>query len=235
VQLDRDSIQRTDFPATRKGYDREAVDSHLHRLADAVEELKRGPGPDAARLAGAAADQVRTIVEAAERSAAEIAARAEQDANTTRDEATAEAERRLELVEQAKERLLERAAEVEGEVDRLLEMLRAGAASLESEVEATRSTLVQASAPAEPPSEPEPPAEPEPGSEEEAEAAAALADAGLPIEPAPAGDGTEAARVVALNMALNGTSRDETARYLADNFDLADPDALLDEVYARAQ
>jgi hypothetical protein len=45
--------------------------------------------------------------------------------------------------------------------------------------------------------------------------------------------GAEGARLIALNMALNGTPRDETARYLSQNFDLDDQDALLDEVYAR--
>ena len=35
-------------------------------------------------------------------------------------------------------------------------------------------------------------------------------------------------------MALNGTPREETAAYLAENFDLPDQDALLDEVYSRA-
>jgi hypothetical protein len=35
-------------------------------------------------------------------------------------------------------------------------------------------------------------------------------------------------------MALDGTPRDETARYLRENFELEDPDGLLDEVYARA-
>jgi hypothetical protein len=49
----------------------------------------------------------------------------------------------------------------------------------------------------------------------------------------PAGVGHEGARVIALNMALNGASREETARYLSENFELDDPDALLDEVYAR--
>jgi hypothetical protein len=34
-------------------------------------------------------------------------------------------------------------------------------------------------------------------------------------------------------MALNGTPRDETARYLSQNFELDDQDGLLDEVYAR--
>jgi DivIVA domain-containing protein len=45
--------------------------------------------------------------------------------------------------------------------------------------------------------------------------------------------GAEGARLIALNMALNGTPRDETARYLSQNFDLEDQDSLLDEVYAR--
>ena len=62
-----------------------------------------------------------------------------------------------------------------------------------------------------------------------------------PAEPGPAGapsDGAtdlEAARLVALNMALNGSPRDETDRYLAENFDLADRSALLDEVYASVE
>ena len=34
-------------------------------------------------------------------------------------------------------------------------------------------------------------------------------------------------------MALNGTPREETASYLAENFDLDDADAILDDVYAR--
>ena len=36
-------------------------------------------------------------------------------------------------------------------------------------------------------------------------------------------------------MALNGTPRDETARYLSENFHLADSDELLDEVYASVE
>ena len=47
------------------------------------------------------------------------------------------------------------------------------------------------------------------------------------------GDGAEGARLIALNMALNGTAREETATYLAENFDLDDPDSLLDDVYDR--
>ncbi len=42
----------------------------------------------------------------------------------------------------------------------------------------------------------------------------------------------DGARLVALNMALNGDSREDTGRYLAENFELAEPERLLDEVYA---
>jgi cell division septum initiation protein DivIVA len=42
----------------------------------------------------------------------------------------------------------------------------------------------------------------------------------------------EGARLIALNMALNGEPREATDRYLAENFDLSDRAGLLDEVYA---
>jgi hypothetical protein len=53
-------------------------------------------------------------------------------------------------------------------------------------------------------------------------------------EAAPEAAAPEGARVLALKMALDGTPRDETARYLRENFKLDDPEALLDEVYAKA-
>ena len=46
--------------------------------------------------------------------------------------------------------------------------------------------------------------------------------------------GEQGARIIALNMALRGTPRDETAEYLAANFEIADRETLLDEVYGRA-
>jgi hypothetical protein len=42
------------------------------------------------------------------------------------------------------------------------------------------------------------------------------------------------ARLVALNMALEGSPRDATARYLEEHFELPELDALLDDVYASA-
>jgi hypothetical protein len=60
-----------------------------------------------------------------------------------------------------------------------------------------------------------------------------------PAEPAEAvaaaGGDAEGARLIALNMALNGTPREETDRYLADHFELDDRGQLLDEVYASVE
>ena len=67
------------------------------------------------------------------------------------------------------------------------------------------------------------------GTAEEPAAAEAKPAAQPPAHGAP-----EGARVLALNMALDGTPREETARYLRENFELDDPDGLLDEVYASA-
>jgi DivIVA domain-containing protein len=52
---------------------------------------------------------------------------------------------------------------------------------------------------------------------------------------APQGGDAEGARLIALNMALNGTPREETARYLSENFHLSDAGGLLDEVYASVE
>jgi len=41
VALDRQSIEKKDFPIGRRGYDPDAVDSHLKALADEIDELKR--------------------------------------------------------------------------------------------------------------------------------------------------------------------------------------------------
>jgi hypothetical protein len=77
--------------------------------------------------------------------------------------------------------------------------------------------------------------EPEP--ELGASTTAGAGELGVPsaAEPVEDGDDTEGARLIALNMALNGTPRDETDRYLAENFTLADRESLLDEVYASVE
>jgi DivIVA domain-containing protein len=50
--------------------------------------------------------------------------------------------------------------------------------------------------------------------------------------PAPGSGDLDGARLIALNMALNGESRADADRYLAEHFQLADRQGLIDEVYA---
>ncbi len=50
-----------------------------------------------------------------------------------------------------------------------------------------------------------------------------------------AGEDLDGARLVALNMALGGESRQQADRYLAERFELADRAKLLDEVYAAVE
>jgi hypothetical protein len=61
-------------------------------------------------------------------------------------------------------------------------------------------------------------------------------DAGPGVEAAPgtapASGDVDGARLIALNMALNGESRADTDRYLAENFQLDERTKLIDEVYA---
>ena len=48
------------------------------------------------------------------------------------------------------------------------------------------------------------------------------------------GDDAGAARLVAMKLALDGTSRDETRKQLAADYHVDDLDSLLDDVYAKA-
>ncbi|HXM86979.1 MAG TPA: hypothetical protein VN889_05045, partial [Solirubrobacteraceae bacterium] len=54
---------------------------------------------------------------------------------------------------------------------------------------------------------------------------------GAPQAAAGSGD-LDGARLVALNMALNGESRESAERYVAENYQLADRAKLIDEVFA---
>ena len=65
--------------------------------------------------------------------------------------------------------------------------------------------------------------------------ASARAGVDLSASEQPTSQDIEGARLIALNMALNGTPREETERYLAENYDLANRQRLLDEVYASVQ
>jgi DivIVA domain-containing protein len=270
LDLDRQAIERKDFPIGRRGYDPDAVDSHLRALAGEFEDLQRSAAhgsPDLS-LASSAAAQVQTILEAAEATAADIEHNALEEARTVREEADRDADRNREeslerarahvaAVEQAASGLLERVGSMESEVGALVESLRAGARRLAGDLAAVETgmhelydaaagrggemhiTAAATSAPApvkEPAPEsaaaPEPVASvPEPVADTPPPAAAEEPKAEK--EPVP-GD-IDGARLVALNMALNGESRADTERYLAENFELPDRLKLIDEVYAAVE
>jgi DivIVA domain-containing protein len=272
VALDRQSIEKKDFPVGRRGYDPEAVDAHLSTLADEISEYKQSARRRSDTLASSASEQVRAIVEAAENSAAGIQREAEEEAKEIRDEATTEAKAlREQATDQAREYvgkvsestsgMMQRLDAMEQELTGLIESLRTGGNRLNADLQLLEDSLSEASAgvvprpafEAEP--EPEPVAVPEPEPEpvagtnsapweSDTAAVAEEVELDLPVEPedaeGPAGaeplpeesDDAEGARLIALNMALNGTPREETARYLSENFQLSDAGGLLDEVYA---
>ena len=217
--MEREEIERHDFPVGRRGYEQGAVDAHLRDVADEIERLREGAAAvrrPAASLSAGTSEQVRLILEAAESGAADM-----------REDAGRQAKAHVARVEEAAEGMLAKLEQLQSELSALLDGLRAGGERL-TEGLATLQAQVGDLDPmpaAEPAPEPEDfaAAAPEPEPEPEPEPA-----------PKPAADADEAgARIIALNMALGGSSREETASYLAENFSLSHPDALLDDVYAK--
>ena len=200
--MDREEIERRDFPVARRGYDPASVDAQLRNVAVQFENA-RAPQP-AGSLAAGTSEQVRLILEAAEQSAAKL-----------RDDAERAASGHVERVSDAAAGLVSRLDALQAELDTLLDGLRTSAERLTqglADLQARAGDLGAEPA-AEP--EPEPEAEPTP-------------------QPAPVNEADEtSARITAFNMALEGSSREETAAYLAEHFTLADPDTLLDDVYAK--
>jgi hypothetical protein len=178
---------------------------------------------------------------------------ADRDADRTREEAIERARQHVAGVAQVAARLLEHVGSMDGEVSALVESLRAGASRLAADLsavetgmgelydaasgrgaaaaEAAESPRVQEPTPVRPPA-------PEPQRRFEAELDDALEAAPVAVG-APAATGADSpgsdldgARLIALNMALNGESRADTERYLAENFQLPDRLKLIDEVYS---
>jgi len=142
---------------------------------------------------------------------------------------------------------------MDGEVSALVESMRAGAGRLAADLSAVETGMSElydaASGRAGAAVEPAPPRqyEPEPRQFEpepprfERELDSALQDAPQPVgasvqsgaqEAGAGGSDLDGARLIALNMALNGESRADTERYLAENFQLPDRLKLIDEVYS---
>jgi DivIVA domain-containing protein len=238
VALDRQSIEKKDFPVGDRGYDPDAVNAHLAALAGEVEEYQRSAG-GRETLASAASGHVRAIVEAAESSAAEILREAENRAREVRDEAAEQARlTREQAGEQAREYVgrvsestaatLQRIEAMEQELSAMIASLRAGSDRLSADLKLVEGNLFDM--PGMPPPQPAP---------EAVELQGVIGDPDPPSDHAQShagnGDDSEGARLIALNMALNGTPREETARYLSENFQLSDAGGLLDEVYASVE
>lgn len=272
MALDRQSIEKKDFPIGRRGYDPEAVDTHLRDVADEVDGLKRSARQRTETVASTASEQVRAVIAAAEASAGEITRQAEDEAREIRDDASAEAKRTRDdanhhahdyvgRVAEATSALLQRVDAMQGELNTLLDTLRTGAHRVHADLQLLEGNLGElASVAGRPRFEPEPsdvaeppalssepvavpdPDAPHANGDGDAEQALAERDRLVPDPDAPqasaasspaADGGEESARLVALDMALGGTPREETDRYLAEHFaDLADRGSLLDEVYA---
>jgi len=295
VELDRQSIEKRDFPIGRRGYDPAAVDAHLRTLAAEVEELRYALESRAGETLGSSAGtQVQGILEAAEATAAEIDQRAAEDARQTRAEADADAERtRAEAVARAQAHvaavaratgvLIERVESMDAQSAALVESLRAGASRLATDLSAVETNMAElydaaagrggdagvavdsppasdadtgADAPVRQghsefiPAPPVPvPAPASPAAAAPSIPAPAPSPSVPPVPPiatspaqprseprAGAGNGDlDGARLIALNMALNGDSRAATDRYLAEHYELGDRQKLLDEVFAAVE
>ena len=195
---------------------------------------------DTEKIVHDVAERVRVLVADAEKRAEEIVTQAQAEAERIRAKAEAEARERLDQVREA------------------LEKLEAGLGAKPAPEGSNRDSQApqpepEPEAPAPEPeapeskpeaSEPQPaPAEPAPRGKVSTEALIEqLKAGGQSAEPEPAaqatnaapGDDAGAARLVAMKLALDGTSRDEARKQLAADYDVADLDSLLDEVYSKA-
>jgi outer membrane biosynthesis protein TonB len=185
---------------------------------------------DGEQIVREVADKVRALVDDAEKRAAEIVREAEADAKRIRAQAEAEGRERL--------------AEVRRAFDELQNKLTPpDAASPAAEVDPGPVTVPEPEPPAVP--EPEPPPTPEPTPPEPAPEPepplipepAPPPDEGTPPAAANGGAKTDdeaGARLVAMNMALEGASRAEIVAKLDADYALADSGAVADQVLALA-
>ncbi|MDW5595952.1 DivIVA domain-containing protein, partial [Conexibacter stalactiti] len=169
MALDRQSIEKKDFPIGRRGYDPDAVDTHLRDVADEVDGFKRSARQRTETVATTASEQVRAVIAAAEASAGEITRQAEDEAREIRDDASGEAKRTRDeanqhahdyvgRVAEATAALLQRVDAMQGELNTLLDTLRTGANRVHADLQLLEGNLGELSAVAgRPRFEPEPP------------------------------------------------------------------------------
>jgi DivIVA domain-containing protein len=210
-----------------------------------VQSILEATETAAAEIESQALEHARSVREAAD-----------QDAERTREQAVERARAHIAAVEEATAALLARVQSMDGEVGELIEGLRAGAGRLAGDLGALERSMGElydaasgraAPAPPAPPPAvakpaasvpvPAPPAPPipapEPKQQARREPAVATPAAQAPPPSPPSGGGDlDGARLIALNMALNGQPREDAERYLAAHFQSIDRAKLIDEVYA---
>ena len=143
MAIDRQRIEKRDFPLAPQGYVREAVDAHLAAIA---EEVSAGPATmKPGTLAENAAARVRTIVGQAEARGAEIARQAElaaarrladteREQGRVREEAVQRTRSEVRDVATTLERIVLGLDEAEREVRSVIALLREQARSLAGEL-----------------------------------------------------------------------------------------------------
>ena len=185
---------------------------------------------NADQIAQDVAEQVRQLVAQAERTAEQIIREAERDAARIRAEAESETHGQVALVRGALE-----------ELQAKLGGVPAAAGSPQAEVEPGPVTVPEPAPPSVPEPSPDPAPEPAPEPVPEPtpppDEATPPAVAGFEaVTAAAAGRSadTTSARLVAMNMALDGASREEIEAHLAEEFAIDDVGAIVDDVLALA-
>ena len=131
--MDRPSIQRSDFPTVRRGYEPDAVDAHLRQRRRRGGEHARARRP-AGRGRGVV--PVQQIIEAAETTADQLRA-----------EAGEEARDHVHRVSTAARELLERLGAMHDELGALMDRLREDAGRLSAELRSLEADVVEIAPP----------------------------------------------------------------------------------------
>ena len=98
-----EDVARKDFPISRRGYDPAAVDAYLERLE---EKLQKKSEREKAPMAAGISEQVKSILAAAEATAAELRSDAQQAADQMRSTAAAESRQQVTRVSDSSSTLL---------------------------------------------------------------------------------------------------------------------------------
>ena len=140
--MDRDQIFRDDFPTARKGWDPDAVRSHLQAVADSMpdpasaEPLVSG---ESGSLARTAAERVQEVIEAAEQAAAAIESDTRSEADALLGNARLEADEMRTSARSESDELL---ASARSESDEMLSSARSESEQMRSSAQADAERLV---------------------------------------------------------------------------------------------